>query len=80
MAPIDPRLSKPERTTVIHNATQGTAEHFSKLGGKKGRGRGRLTAVGIGALDSPLSNTFFFQKKRKKGTPWPRRPSTSFVL
>ena len=80
MAPIDPRLYKPERTTVIHYATQGKAEHFSKLGWGKGRGRGRLTAVGIGALDSPLSNTFFFQKKRKKGTPWPRRPSTSFVL
>ena len=79
MAPIDPRLYKPERTTVIHYATKGTAEHFSKLGWGKGRGRGRLTAVGMGALDSPLSNTFFFRKS-VKGIPWPSRPSTSFVL
>ena len=76
MAPIDPRLYKPERTTL----PRGRQSIFLSWGGKKGRGRGRLTAVGIGALDSPLSNTFFFQKKRKKGTPWPRRPSTSFVL
>ena len=44
MAPIDPRLYKPERTTVIHNATQGTAEHFSKLGWEKGKGEGALNS------------------------------------
>ena len=56
MAPIDPRLYKPERTTVIHNATQGTAEHFSKLGWEKGKGEGALNS-GWNSL---------FQKKRKK--------------
>ena len=71
MAPIDPRLYKPERTTVIHYATQGTAEHFSKLGWGKGRGSGRLTAVGIGALDSPLSNPLFFLEKAQKARPGP---------
>ena len=53
MAPIDSRLYKPERITVIHYATEGTAEHFSKLGWGKGRGRGRLTEVGNGSLRFP---------------------------
>ena len=52
MAPIDSRLYKPVRTRVIHYATLGTAEPFSKLewGRGRGKGRGRLPALGNGSL------------------------------
>ena len=69
MAPIDSRLYKPVRTRVIHYATLGTAEPFSKLGWGRGRGRGggAYQRLETGALrDSPPSN--FFQKKGKLHT------------